>query len=220
MREIKLSDEELLLLDGKVSPDAQKIINWVKTINQYADIGDRTYAEIIALAAAKGALRCNSRELNSCPCGKSREYRTLTRGRNRGKKDFDHPIRFYGVSFMDGFVTVQGHSNFGYCHECGEKAIQTIAQYIQNHDLKIEIPGESKWIKEEKGVCKSCGKDMWQFDMMLSPTWQRDGYYYSDCPHCGAEGGLFSAHGSTNEFRMVEASGLKRVKNCWQRRKT
>lgn len=217
MRDISLSDEELLLLDGKVNETAQEVINYVKKIDEFADIGDRKYAEIIVQALSKGELGISYREISRCSCGRTTEYRKITRGRRRGELDFDHPIRIYGVSFMDGFVTIKGHSAFGFCQECGEKAKIAILNYIKVNDLPIQTGTESNWIKEDAKICHNCKELIWEFDMGLEYAIMGDGRYYSKCPKCGADGGLFASHASAKKFRMVRRSELKQIKNCWQR---
>ena len=217
MREISLSDEEILLLDGRVNESAQEVINYVKKIDEFADVGDRVYAEIIVQALSKGELNISYRDISRCSCGRTTEYRKITRGRNRGKLDFDHPIRIRGISFMDGFVVINGHSEFGFCQGCGEKAKQAILNYIKVHDLPIQTDKESDWIKEDAKICRGCKEQIWEFDMGLEYTIMGDGRYYSKCPKCGAEGGLFASHDSAKKFRMVRKSELRQVKNCWQR---
>lgn len=219
MREISLTDNELLLLDGKVNQEAQATIDYVKKIDAYSDIGNRIYAEIIVNALAKGELKITYRDISDCPvCGAKTEYRTMTRGRNRGKKDYDHPIRLWGVSFLDGFVVVKGHSKFGFCRECGEKAKSAILAYVKEHDLPIRTENESDWIKEEAMICRGCKELIWKFDMGLEYTIMGDGRYYARCPKCGEEGGMFAMHEHTKQFRMVRKEELTKVKNCWQRK--
>jgi hypothetical protein len=220
MRDISLSDKEILLLDGKVNETAQEVINYVKKIDEFANIGDRVYAEIIVRALLKGELTVSYRDISHCSCGATTEYRKITRGRRRGEFDYDHPIRLYGMSFMDGFVIVKGHSEFGFCQKCGEKAKSAILDYIKEHDLPIQIGrsgNDSAWIKENAKICKGCNEQIWEFDMGLEYTIMGDGRYYSKCPKCGAEGGLFASHEPTKKFRMVRRSELRQIKNCWQR---
>lgn len=217
MKEVSLTHGELLLLDGKVNEKAQEVINYVKKINEFADIGNPVYAEIIVQALVKGELTISYRDINRCACGAKTEYRKITRGRRRGELDYDHPIRLYGTTFMDGFVVVKGHSEFGFCQSCGEKAKSTILDYIKAHDLPIQTGTDSNWIKEEAKICRGCKEEIWQFDMGLEYTIMGDGRYYSACPKCGFKGGLFASHESAKKFRMVHRSELRQVKNCWQR---
>jgi hypothetical protein len=221
IREVKLTNQELLLLDGKVNEVAQKVVNEVKEIMKYADIGDEMLAEIISLALKKGELTRNHREISECrKCGKHKTYKTITRGRKKGKLAYDHPLYVWGRTYLDGFVTIKGYSPFSYCDECTKEVEHTLIDYIKINDLPIQLSDTEGWQKENAKICMYCGEKIWEFDMGLEYTLMADGRYYSECPKCKTKASLFQSHKSTKEFRMVRASELKRVKNCWQRIKT
>lgn len=221
MREIELEDDEILLLDGKVNEKAQELINEVKQFRKYINSGHILYAEIIAAAEKQAELRYTHRTILHCEmCNKSAKYPIYKSGRNKGKENRNkNRIRMFGTTFMDGFVTIDGYSKWGFCKECGEKAIKAITDYIKTNDLHIQLPRESKWIKEEKRECFNCKEKIWEFDMGLNRTLIGDGNYYAICNKCGAESNVFGGtHHSTRKVRAVEASTLKKVGNCWQRR--
>ncbi len=221
MKEVKLTNKELLLLDGKVNEPAQKVVNEVKEILKYADIGNEILAEIISLALKKGELTRNHREISECKkCGKHKTYRIITRGRRKGKPDYDNPIYIYGTSYLDGFITIKGYSPFAYCSDCAQEVEHTLISYIKTNDLPIQLSDTEGWQKENAKICMNCEEKIWEFDMGLEYTLMEDGRYYSECPICKAKASLFQSHQSTKEFRMVKANELKRVKNCWQRIKT
>ena len=218
-RSIRLTDAELLLLDGKVRPAVQAVVDEAKAASA-CGIGDTTFAEIIRRATVEGKLTERRRYIGTCRgCDATTTYVKFQKGRNRGQTDWKRPIKVYGTSFMDGIVTMENHSSFGYCHKCEIDASNRIHKYIIDHDLPIELPGkDSKWVKEAKLTCRECKKEMWEFDMGLSPTMMGDGFYYSKCPHCSAQSSLFQHHDHTPEKRAVEIKTLTNHKGCWQRK--
>jgi len=220
MRSIELTDDELLLLDGKVTITAQKIIDEIKEIRSFEDIGNNLYAEIVKLAKDRGKLTYTHRELSNCAtCNKRTTYPIFKSGRRKGEQNINKPRNFFGISFMDGFVLMRGYSSKGFCSECGEKALKTITNYIRDNNLQIELQTNTNYVKEHEKKClnKNCSQLIWEFDMKLERTIMGDGYYYSQCPICNTKGGLFNNHELTHNFRMVKIEELEKHGNCWQR---
>ncbi len=222
MRQIELEDEEVLMLDGIVNEKAQELVNEIKQFRKHLKSGHILYAEIITEAEKLAKLEYTFRHLDHCMmCNTRSEYPTYKSGRNKGQRNTNkHRVRFYGVSFMDGFVRMEGYSKWGFCEECGNKALEEIKNYIKKNDLHIEMRGEeeNKWIKEEERECFNCKEKIWEFDMELERTLMNDGYYYAGCNKCGAETTIFGkTHHSTGKVRAVEASTLTRAKNCYHR---
>jgi hypothetical protein len=220
-RKVELTDYELILLDTKVRPEIQVEVDKAKSALRFSDIGDGVLSEIIQLASLEGRLKARRRSIGKCQkCGAKTTYAKVKRGRNRGSIDFKRPLLVIGTSFMDGFITVSNYSKFGYCRLCEVGVVDELQGYILEKQLRIEIPDIDKtaWVREDKLVCRGCGKDMWQFDMGLSQTLMGDGFYYCSCPHCSARAELFNNHENTDEWRMVEKSSLRRTSNTtWNR---
>jgi len=226
MRQIELEDEEILMLDGIVNEKAQELVNEVKQFRKHLKSGHILYAEIITEAEKLAKLKYTTRYLDHCMmCNKRSEYPTYKSGRNKGKRNTNkNRTRFYGISFMDKFVIMEGYSKWGFCDKCGFEALEKIKNYIRKNDLHIEMDGEgenNKWIKEEERECFNCKEKIWEFDMGLERTLMNDGYYYAGCNKCGAETTMLGkTHHSTGKVRAVEASTLTRAKNCYQRAKS
>lgn len=198
-------------LDGKVSEEAQKVIDKAK---QEASFGFELplMNEVLTKSLKIGTLKWTNKAIRTCKyCdNKPYDYHTYPRsGRyhRKGDKNYDKPIYYSGIKFNEGFVTIQGDGDI--CKECADKhnIINSLIDYIIEHDLPIEIQKNdykvTKYIKDEIEICYSCGLEMKKSEMGdLSAV--MGGYYKGKCPHCGAEE-LFlgKKHKSTNKFVMT-----------------
>lgn len=221
MREIKLTDEELLFLDGKVGPDAQKIVEQAKQALEHAILGPFG-AEVIRLALEQGMFKWNHTSLTYCSlCKTSAGYAPYKSGYNRGLPNYKKPRYMGGVEFMRGFVSIKGFAANGGCVQCVGDLAQRIQEYILDKDLPIQLPDheKTKWVKEDFRRCTKCDTVCGDFDCYLDRTLMGDGWYYCACPNCKAKGGFLSNLWKYGEgHRMVLAVDVVRVKNCYSRR--
>lgn len=210
--EIKLTLEELLPLDGKVSEQAQKIINKAKQESTYGfDLP--VMNEILRDSEKSGKLTWTYKQIRSCSyCDKSYDYHEYPRsGRyhRKGEKNYDKPKYYSGIKFNEGFITIQGNGDM--CSECATKhnVIHRLIDYIINNDLKTQIQKNdykfSKYIKDDIRICYKCGNEMQESEMGRERTFMGDGTFPSTCPSCKAgSSGFGNNHKTTNKFVMIK----------------
>lgn len=220
MREIKLTDEELLLLDGRVNPDAQLVIESAKKALEHASLGSLG-AEVIRLALEQGQFKWNHTSLSYCSiCKKSAGYAKYKSGRNRGGNNYKRPLYFGGIEFMRGFVSIKGFASNGGCHACVGKLKDELIQYILDKNLPVMLPENTKWLKEDIQKCYKCNTEFGNFSAYLDRTIMGDGFYYCGCPVCDAESRFLGRNFETVGHKMVPISEVTKYSNCWTRRES
>lgn len=207
--DIKLSFKELELIDGKVSEDAQKVIELARKENSFG-FSLVVMNEILRKSEENGLLNWRYKEIDNCSyCDdKPRDYYTYPRSgkyHRKGEKNYSKPKYYSGVKFNEGFVTIQGQGDM--CLECCEKhnVIKQLIDYILDNDLKIQIQKndykDSKYLKDDIRICYNCETEMKESEMGKSSTMMGDGNYPSTCPKCEAKGSAFGkSHITTNKF--------------------
>ncbi|MDY8021159.1 hypothetical protein [Paenibacillus polymyxa] len=209
--------DELEVLDGKVSDEAQKVIDEAKKECSYG-FEMPIMNEIIKSSEKTGTLKWTHKSIRSCDyCDKEYDYHTYprsSRNHTKGEKNYNKPIYYSGIKFNEGFVTFQGDGDM--CSECciKQKVKERLIDYIIDNDLKIQIMKNdyrvSKYLKDDIRTCYSCNEDMLESQMGKEPTMMGDGFYPSKCPHCGAESKPFGkSHGVTNRFGMIKNPAAK-----------
>lgn len=207
---VDLTYDELMLLDGKVSDEAQKVIENAKTENSFGL--DDFCNEILRIAVERGELTCGTQKISKCehcsgkPSGYYR-YSRSSRYHRKGEIDYDHPFSYTGIKPFQGLIVFQGLP--GVCVDCWrDKYLPKIVKYIIDNDLPVELQkndiAESAWKKDKMLICYDCRKEMYESEMEQSPTIFGDGSYPADCPHCGAHGGFGRSHEITDKFRMIK----------------
>ncbi|RKO61758.1 FmdB family zinc ribbon protein [Caldibacillus debilis] len=190
---VKLTYEELKILDGKVNEEAQKIIEIAK---MEAGFGFELHVmnEILAKAVETGRLTWRLKQIRSCPyCDKKRTYHTYTRStpyHSKGDLNYNRPYYYGGIAFNEGFFTIKGVGDM--CIECCKlhHVIERLVDYIWDHDLKIEVQENdhrpTKYLKDSVYVCQECGTETAESKMVWKPA-VFQGWYPAACPHCGSE---------------------------------
>lgn len=207
--EVRLSFEELLILDGKINDAAQKVIDDEK---KKIDIGfEFDFMNEVILSSLKiGYFNWNADKMRSCNyCDKKRRnhvYDRTSRNHNKGDINYDKPIYYYGVTFNTGFITIAGSGLV--CNDCEKKynVINRLKNYILDNNLPIELKqfqNESKYKKDDMRICYQCMSDIYESEMGKLPA-MFGGLYPGKCPRCGAESLPFGkSHESTSQFRMI-----------------
>lgn len=206
--QIKLTDNELILLDGKVNDEAQKIIEIAKTRISYTDAfssipePQRTFASNIILEAKEnGELTFYWNPIRFCSiCGKSAGYAKYTRsGRyhRKGDPNRDRPLNLSGVELAKRFVRVQGYSSLGSCRECWEIVAPLVKSWLSTFPVQlppqlIASPTQPLYTKQSNMKCSKCNWEGHQGEMGKLRTLMGDGWYAGKCPSCGVENTLFS----------------------------
>jgi hypothetical protein len=210
--DVKLTREELYLLDGKCDEKVQTKINELK-IEEGFGFELPLINEILAESLKNGSFKYTSKSLDYCPiCKKSAHYPKYKSGSNKDKPNLNKPkILFPGYAFNEGFVTWVGQGHC--CKECNDQfqILNQIIGYILDHDLCIEIEyGQTKYIKDNQWECFKCGKIMNESEMGYSNALFGESIYPSKCPYCGAESNTFgNTHKPLKTFQMLLVSDLQ-----------
>lgn len=223
MYDVQLSYEELILLDGAVSENAQAVIEIAKKEHSIGfDLP--VMNEILRKAEETGKLTWKFKSIRSCShCDKKYAYAKYPRsGRyhNKGDSNWDKPIHYQGVKFNEGGVTVAGSGDM--CADCFKKhnVLDQLIHYILDNDLKIHIQkndiGTTKYLKDDVRVCFECKEEMLESEMGRERTMMGDGTYAATCPHCGAKSLPFGrTHGSSDRVvhrlnpKFVQVEGIE-----------
>jgi|HigsolmetaAR206D_1030411.scaffolds.fasta_scaffold00003_21 hypothetical protein len=144
--DVRLTLEELKLLDGKVSKEVQKVIDRAK---KEAEFGFELpfMNEVMAEALEIGRLTWRRVQLAECPfCDKQRRYHPYTRtthNHQKGEPNLNRPIYYEGVDFNDRHIWFKDRGDV--CLDClkTHRIIERMVDYIWDHDLKIEIQKNS-----------------------------------------------------------------------------
>jgi len=208
--DIKLTAQELLFLDNKVSESAQKIINIAKEELSY-NFDLPIMNEIIRISLQKGKLSWTGKDIRSCSyCDKSSSYQKHMRNgkyHRKGDINYDKPIYYYGIKFNEGFVTIKGHGDL--CIDCLNKynVINRLIDYIIENDLSIEIQKnsykESKYLKDNIRICKNCNSEIQESKMGRESTLMGNGTFPSICPLCNSKSSFANNHKITDKFVMI-----------------
>jgi hypothetical protein len=216
-----LTDEELLLLDGKAGAEIQERIDRVKralalSAEQDMDLAEaRFIADALAEAEKMGRLVFERRRLRQCAySGESAGYARYARSsryHRRGDINPEKPLFLPGVELASRFIRVEGHAVVGCSWRFWERVGPKLAARLGG--VKAEIPEEISgrppaWKWHPRKECGACGWKGHEGEMGLVPTVVGSGYYPGRCPSCGVENGIFS-----NIVRAVPGFELRPAKD-------
>lgn len=189
---VDLTIKELLLLDGNVNEEAQKVIEQAKIESEFGfDLPIMN--EILRKSIELGTITWTRKSVRSCSyCDKKHTYQTYARSsryHNKGDYNYDKPLYYGGIEFNQGFVTIDGVGDM--CADCCSKyqVIEKLIDYIHEKDLKVQIqknnyrPG--KFLKEDIYVCNEC-KEEFPESKMGRERAMFGGTYPCYCPHCNS----------------------------------
>jgi len=203
---LELTDEEVVLLDGRCSPEVQVEVEKSRdrlalTSNIFGLTKKQALliADVVLLAKSEGYVICRGDSIRYCEvCEKSAGYAKHKRsGRyhRAGQDNRDRPLTFRGVEFKDSFVRIQNHVSLGCCYDC----FQAIKDNL--HDalalIKAEVPEaitgfKPKWKRWRRHECTKCGWQGHEGDLGKLRTLLSDGYYRGQCPKCPAKNEFMS----------------------------
>lgn len=210
MSTYRLSEDEVLLLDGNVNAEVQSEIDFIKQARSLHS--NRLVGRALAESLKTGTFEFRNKSIHSCPvCKKHAGYYVHARsGRGllahrKGQIDHSKPKSMPGIELNPGRVTFAGSGDC--CEECNQrdKVVETIRGKIIAESLPIQLirDKETKFKKDCQRECFSCKGMMYESEMGKLLTLMADGYYPGKCPSCGAEQEfLGGSHRVTGGFRM------------------
>ena len=135
---VELTDDEILLLDGRCRPGAQASVDAAKarvaTAGRFPDLTKEQAAFVAAAvqeATDAGRLSLSRPSLRSCGvCDKRAGYYTFRRGRRKGQADLKRPLSFGGVDLARRTVSVVGYARCGCCADCWGDVKDAVAEAV------------------------------------------------------------------------------------------
>jgi hypothetical protein len=176
---VELTDQELLLLDGKINPTAQEEVDDAKLRiqcrNKYLElpqIQTDFIATTLKIVNKEKKLIFRDGQFSYCPIC------------NKGSCFGKNPPTFWGKDLQDSFVSWKNMPNHGGCSKCINSILPHLKQELK--EIKAELPSELAsteflYQRFRKAACSKC-------------KWKgHDGELKSglSCPKCGAENGYF-----------------------------
>lgn len=203
---VKLTDKELILLDGYCSDKVQAEVALAKErIDMASKMPEKDATvvkliqDVVNLAKTQGVIGFRYWKLKTCPvCGKSDGYYVYprtTKYHRKGEMDYSHPRYLNGVELASPFVVMDGYVNVGCCYECFQKYKEDILDALKDIPAEISknITGvEPIYKKYDNRKCASCGWEGHEGEMGKRLTMMGNGYYPATCPQCKAENEMFS----------------------------
>ncbi len=201
---VKLTDSEILLLDGKVSGEVQAEIDKCKfavSLQSNTALSDKQrklISEIVHIAKTTGRLTRMERGTKHCPsCQKDAGYYLYPRsGRHhrKGDKNYDKPKSLRGYDYDRGLVGITNTIFHGCCTECQPVFEPALKEALLG--VEAELPPQLAWgttfKRWDKMKCECCGWQGHEGQMGTSPTIMGDRRYRSTCPGCGVVNTLFN----------------------------
>jgi len=192
---VDLTDEELLLLDGKCSSATQIAVDSAKTRGTLVGLSEplrEMVTKIVEAGKKEGKLTYCYSSCSWCAgCGKRAGYVKYKSGRNKGRDNYDKPLSISGIEFNRGIVSVQNHISAGGCSDCVKQILPHVKELVSH--LPIELPeclrGERVYKKFKNRKCLKCGW-LGHEGQMRDVQALMGGYFKGGCPNCPAENGF------------------------------
>lgn len=219
MTSVTLTDDELILLDGRCSEEVQAKVGSAKDRIAMRSVLPDVSPEVAGFvsdavneALKNGKLIYRHTRLMSCEiCKKSAGYAVYKRsGRyhRKGEKDHSKPLYLSGVELADRVVVMTGYATLGCCQDCMKEVVPVLAKALIG--IKAQLPdvlkldGAPTYKKMDNMKCK-CGWTGHEGEMGKLPTLLGDGYYPGKCPACGAENRFLCSEIKKSEgFTLVQ----------------
>jgi hypothetical protein len=187
--EVKLTHDEILVLDGKCSLETQKIVDSIKEERLLASEGltpeqSRILNKILTYARTHGEVDFQWRNISGyqrCPiCNKRAGYATFKTGKNKGHENTKKPLYIYGAKFGPEFI----------CYACHDVMKPIIRRHLDNIKCELHrelmLEGAIPMVKSEAYKCNKCGWTGYEHQIGKMPCLMGGGYYPGKCPGCGA----------------------------------
>ncbi len=193
---VSLTNDEIILLDGRCRDKIQAEVNRVKLENDVLSaftslppLQAETASRIAAVAMANGVLETSCVIMDGLPCSccdKRTRYATYKRSsyyHRKGDPNHKKPIHVRGVHFPKCFV----------CCDCWAAIKPLMIPFLEDRQTEIDTrffypddKRKSRWKKSCNRKCRECGWMGHEGEMKFV----QKGHYSParpKCPHCGVE---------------------------------
>lgn len=198
MRLVSLTDDELVLLDGKCSPEVQvKVTDALARVVLRDVLPDLTsaqvglVADVVSVARREGWLRYVRTNADTCEvCGRRAGFAKYRSGPRRGEDNLSKPLSFTGIDMDPGFVHIKGMVRLGGCLACVEALTPVLAEHLRGVPAQVPATliadGEPERRRHQNRRCTECGWEGHEGEMRRERTLLGDGTYPAGCPNCDA----------------------------------
>lgn len=191
--EIKLTPSEVLLLDGKCSDSAQRMVDRVKVAATLENILSVTEADMVAkilgVARLEKKITYFRQPIPSCKCcGRKDGYypvRRRTNWKRVGQDDRDNPKTFNGFNMDFHGVVMKHYIPTGCCESCSPKILPVLLELIIGIEADTgDVPGFPNDFKlMDLYECGACGWKGTENKVLPVPALFQ-GTYPGKCPSC------------------------------------
>lgn len=220
---VYLTDDELVLLDGRCGPEVQptvdaakaRIAAWRRLEGVPRHIA-ALVADVVSEAQENGRIVFWRAHMTTCRvCNRNDGYwphARSSRYHRRGQPNYNNPKTLGGYEFARRSVTIQNHVSVGGCDDCVSQARPHIIAALA--DVRAEVPKEltghePTWRRFTLAHCEQCGWDGHEGQMIKLRTLMGDGWYAGECPKCHAKNLPLARNVITllhDKWTVVEAS--------------
>ena len=221
MQNVELTDDELLLLDGKCSDKVQIEIESAKrrkSLGAVSELNEKQVAFLVRVrreAESQQKLDFRTDNIRGCEvCGNSAGYAKATRNSKnyrKGQPRYDRPLTIRGVELAYRFVRLQHYPTLGCCLKCWNELKPHVVDYLDG--VAAEFPEailgtKPLWKRVDVRKCSKCEWKGPETEMGMSPSLMH-GRYFSTCPKCGIENKLMGKRYVDvvpNEYELIPQS--------------
>jgi hypothetical protein len=225
MSKYPLTDDEALLLDGKVGAEAQALIDSAKErialrasgSQELSDKDRKFIVDVVAEARKKGLLRKGHAAMRHCPCcgkeGGYAVYARTSRNHRKGEPNRDKPKMLSGVTLADDFIRITGYPRLATCAACYSRLVPHLKLALEG--LEVELPEDlqdtRRWRRHRLMKCEKCSWDGLEAEMGLRRTLMGDGMYPATCPKCQAQNVVFGPEivKFTGSYKLLPLEGAE-----------
>ncbi|MGI9492556.1 MAG: hypothetical protein ACR2QF_09175 [Geminicoccaceae bacterium] len=197
---ISLSDEELVVLDGSVSEEAQKTVDQAKArlaaIKNMQGVPANIasfIADLVGEAEKSQKLTFRHTRISKCAVCEKRagfaKFKRDGRYHRAGDSNPKKPLMLPAVELADRNVSIQGRVSNGCCSDCWKDIKPFLSDAL--NEVSAEIPEAitgypPKFKRQKNRHCTQCDWEGHEGEMRLLPA-LFEGRYPGGCPNCDAD---------------------------------